>query len=522
MTLKKYILASLMIVTAAYANAQHDHHAPAKKADAKPAVKKQPATPAEPAKQPAPAKKPAAQPPAKAAAAEKAVADTAKARCTLPIEEIDYTKDPQSQHKHEAVPDSAHAHAPAADSAHAQAHHSMPHAFSRSLPMTRNGSGTSWLPDETPMFGYMMHKRGWNMMVHGGIYPRYTSQDIFGAGARGDSDWGSPNWFMLMANRETGKRGLFNFNLMFSLDPLTEGGDGYPLLFQSGETYQGKPLVDRQHPHDLIDELSVAYTHMINEDVDITAYAGYPGEPALGPPAFMHRVSAENNPDAPLSHHWQDPTHITYGVATLGIRYKMIKIEGSSFTGREPDEYRYDFDKPRFDSYSYRLSVNPSPRLALQISDGFIKSPETLEPEDDLRRTTASIIHTKRIDSQSFSSTAAIWGLNSAHGLRSNSFLVESNWQLSKNAVYGRYEYVQKSAHELVIDDHHGDHAPQLYNVNALTFGANRIIIEKWKTQARLGAQATFYKTDEHLVSLYGEYPISAQVYFRINPGRMM
>src|SRR5205823_1974820 len=150
-----------------------------------------------------------------------------------------------------------------------------------------------------------------------------------------------------------------------SLDPLTIGGSGYPLLFQTGESWQGKPLVDYQHPHDLFSELSVTYSHAINKNSNIFAYLGFPGEPALGPTAFMHRPSSFSNPDAPIGHHWQDATHITFGVGTLGFVYNDFKLDASIFTGREPDENRYDFDTPRFDSFSGRLTFNPCRELSM-------------------------------------------------------------------------------------------------------------------------------------------------------------
>ena len=183
---------------------------------------------------------------------------------------------------------------------------------------------------------------------------------------------------------------------MMSLDPLTEGGRGYPLLFQSGETWHDQPLHDRQHPHDLFDELSICYSQKFPHDLSGYVYFGYPGEPALGPPTFMHRLSAMDNPDAPISHHWQDSTHITFGVATLGAVWKNVKLEGSIFTGREPDENRYDFDQPRFDSYSGRISWNPTRDLALQVSHGYLHSPEAVEPDLNQHRSSASIIYNFR------------------------------------------------------------------------------------------------------------------------------
>ncbi|MEP6594995.1 MAG: hypothetical protein ABJA71_03570 [Ginsengibacter sp.] len=189
---------------------------------------------------------------------------------------------------------------------------------------------------------------------------------------------------------------------MLSLDAAIAGKTGYPLLFQTGETASGKPLVDRQHPQDLFSELSVSYSYVFSKKTDVFIYLGYPGEPALGSGAFMHRQSALTNPDAPISHHWNDGTHITFGAATVGIRLDKFKIEASSFTGREPDEDRYDFDKARFDSWSGRLSFNPTNKWALQISHGFVKSPEVLNPDEDIHRTTASAIFSRELSKESW------------------------------------------------------------------------------------------------------------------------
>src|SRR5881409_4322961 len=174
---------------------------------------------------------------------------------------------------------------------------------------------------------------------------------------------------MAMYSHPLGDSAQFGARLMMSLDPLTEGGRGYPLLFQTGESWNDESLHDRQHPHDLFDELSLSLSRKFDYDLSAYVYFGYPGEPALGPPTFMHRRSAMDDPDAPISHHWQDSTHVTFGVATAGLvwsRFGGIKIEGSIFTGREPDENRYDFDQPEFDSYSGRISWNPTRNLALQ------------------------------------------------------------------------------------------------------------------------------------------------------------
>lgn len=397
----------------------------------------------------------------------------------------------------------------------------MSHIYSLNLPMTRNASGTSWLPDASPMFGYMAHSGGWMFMLHGNLFLRYNSQDVFKEGSRGRSMFDAPNWFMAMGQHKIGSSGLFGFSAMLSLDPLTVGGRGYPLLFQTGETYDGEALVDRQHPHNFFSELAVGYSHAFSKKVDANLYLGYPGEPALGPVAFMHRISALYNPDSPLGHHWQDATHITFGVATLGIRYDMFKLEGSLFTGREPGEDRYTFEKPTFDSYSFRLASNPSPEFALQVSHAFIKSPEALHP-DDVRRTTASVIHTKQLRGyNNFISSALVWGMNDAGGHhKENSVLLESALNLYKNAVYGRFEWVQKSREELNLPQPMFDD-PDLMSISALTLGVSRRIFNFSKTSVSFGLQATRFFPGKELQPIYGKNPISAEVYLRITPGLM-
>ena len=348
----------------------------------------------------------------------------------------------------------------------------MSSGLSPSLPMSRDGSGTSWLPDATPMYAYMVHAHKWTFMFHGDIFIRYDKQDLTNSGTRGSEKWDAPDMLMAMVQRKIGEKGLFHFNAMFSTDAIIAGGNGYPLLFQTGESWHGKPLVDRQHPHDLFSELSISYAYMLSHKADLSLYVGYPGEPALGPVTFMHRPSGAFMPDAPISHHWADATHITFGVATLGFRYGKLKIEGSSFTGREPDENRYDFDKPLFDSWSGRLSFNPSANWALQVSHGFIKSPEALHPNEDVNRTTASATYVYPITERKYFAATALWGQNAVAGQgASNSALFEATMKLKKLAVYTRYEWVQKSAEELNLDPVvFGNYAQ--YAINVITFGA--------------------------------------------------
>jgi hypothetical protein len=396
----------------------------------------------------------------------------------------------------------------------------MSNAFSLNLPMSRNGSGTGWSPDATPMYGQMYHSKKWMYMLHYNLFIRYNKQDLTNKGSRGDAMWDAPNWLMFMGQRQVGEKSLFRFSTMFSADAIITGQEGYPLLFQSGESAHGQPLVDRQHPHDLFSELSVAYSYALSKKADVFAYVGYPGEPALGPVAFMHRASSMDNPDAPISHHWLDATHITFGVATIGVRVGDFKMEGSSFTGREPDENRYDFDKARFDSWSGRLSFNPSKNWALQVSQAFIKSPEALHPDENVNRTTASAEYSLPLrNDNSFNATIA-WGMNKQKDKNGeNAALAEASYRYKKLALYGKYEFVQKSTEELNLDENiYGD---VLFNVNAFTIGANHDLMQIHKTKIALGTHFTFYSEPSSLYSLYGKNPSAFEVYLRIYPSQM-
>ncbi len=380
-------------------------------------------------------------------------------------------------------------------------------------PMSREGSGTSWLPDSSPMYGRMFMFGENMLMLHGAIFPRYTNVST----RRGDDRIDAPNWFMGMYSHPLGDTAQFGARLMMSLDPLTEGGRGYPLLFQSGESWHDQPLHDRQHPHDLFDELSVSLSQKFDHDLSAYIYFGYPGEPALGPPTFMHRPSAMDDPDAPLGHHWQDSTHVTFGVATAGLVWRDIKIEGSIFTGREPDEDRYDFDQPRFDSFSGRLSWNPTQNLALQFSHGYIKSPEALEPDLKRHRTTASLIYNLPLGHDSNWSNTFVWGQNHDTGEgKTQSFLVESNYQRGRNTIYLRWERVEKSGHELVLKPPDESH---VFPVSGYTIGYVRDLSHGNGLDIGLGTQFTINDRPDTLDRYYGDdLGYAFQFFLRIRP----
>ncbi len=373
--------------------------------------------------------------------------------------------------------------------------------------MKREASGTSWQPDSTPHEGIHKMLGEWMVMVHGyadGIYDRQ-------GGPRGDAMGLSASMLMVMGQRPLWG-GTLGLRSMGSLDPAM-GARGYPLLFQTGETADGRTgLVDRQHPHDLFMELAATYSYPLSDESSIFGYFGLPGEPALGPSAFMHRFSGVDNPQAPITHHWLDSTHITYGVATFGYVWKDLKLEGSTFRGREPDQYRWDIEKPGLDSYSTRLSWNPAEDWALQTSYGRIVSPEQLTPDVDQFRLTASASYNWRWQNNPAQSTFA-WGRNrNKPGNTLDGFLLETAIHVRKaHTVFGRVERVDKDE---LFDS--GPLAGSVFAVNQFSLGYI-YDFASWKhSQWGVGAVGSVYSAPAVLRPAYGQTPGSFMLFARV------
>jgi hypothetical protein len=375
-------------------------------------------------------------------------------------------------------------------------------------PSPHNASGTGWQPAATPGHSWMKTLHRWDLMAHGMVFADYNQQ----GGPRGEGKAESVNWLMLMEQHQLG-RGSILFRAMFSAESLTSPHPGFPELFQTGETYHGEPLVDHQHPHNVFSELALYYTVPLHENVSWIFYGAPAGEPALGPVAYMHRASASELPMAPLSHHLQDSTHISFGVITTGFVVTRFKVEGSVFNGREPDEKRYSIQFAPLDSWSARLSVAASRNWTAQYSYGRLEHPEALEPGNQ-RRQTASVEYVRPFARGSWA-TSAVWGRIHKevddHNL--NSYLLETtaNFRL-RNYAFSRIELVDKD--ELFPND------PLLpsFRIGAYTFGGARDLIQGHLGQLSLGGDLIFYSKPPTLDSAYGRNPISFQVFLRVRP----
>ena len=376
--------------------------------------------------------------------------------------------------------------------------------------MTREGSGTSWLPDATPHEGIHSTYGDWMFMGHALINGVYDQQ----GGSRGGHKTFVPGMLMGMAQKEMGDTTI-GFRAMLSPDPFM-GANGYPLLLATGETADGRThLVDRQHPHDLFMELATTYSYKLSANSSFFLYAGLPGEPALGPSAFMHRTSGMDIPEAPLTHHWLDSTHITFGVVTAGVVVNNVKLEASAFRGREPDQYRYDIEAPRLDSYSARANWNPTRELSMQVSWGHLYSPEQLAPNVNEIRLTASATYTTPFGSDNLWSSTLAWGRKMLQpGDTLDGFLFESAVIFQKTVtLFVRAERVKENE---LLEGVPAFAMPPVFYVNKISVGGIYDFPVAEHLKFGVGALVSKYGIPDVAKPFYGSDPTSYMVFFRL------
>ena len=376
-------------------------------------------------------------------------------------------------------------------------------------------TGTSANPASWPMPMLMTQCGTWNATFMGTAFV----SDIQQSGPRGGDKLYSTNWFMASAEHSAGAKGAFETELMLSLEPATITDRRYPLLFQTGETAYGLPLTDAQHPHNFIMALGFHYVYRLSEDTILDAYAAPVGDPALGPTAYPHRASAAELPEAPISHHWQDSTHIADDVVTLGISRKKIKLEASGFHGAEPGENRWIIQAGPIDSWSTRLWFFPAENWAAQVSAGRLAHPEALEPGDQVRMT-ASLHYSRPMAGGAWSSSL-IWGRDhsTATFRNLNSYLVESVVPVRpKNWITGRFELVDKDE----LFSNQPDIEQQLdilygstFRIGAYTIGYTRDIDLFRHIQTGVGANFTAYSLPDAIKGYYGDHPVGGNIFVR-------
>jgi hypothetical protein len=353
----------------------------------------------------------------------------------------------------------------------------------------------------------------WMTMLHGYAFLTANRQ----GGPSGDREFESQNHLMTIAMRRWagGKLSLLG---TFSLEPATIPPRGSAELFQRGETYHNILLVDLQHPHDLFVELAAAWERPVGAG-KLRFYVAPVGEPALGPVAYPHRLSASENPTAPLSHHNQDSTHISYDVATVGFAASIFTLEASAFHGAEPDENRWNLEAGPLDSYSGRLTIRPVPELAFQVSAGHLEHPEAIEPGNQTR-SSVSLTYQKSTPG-GFFAASLIAGRNQAPEGPEWGNLFEWTWRFAeRNFFYGRLESVDRDLYELVHKTQRPEGVPrQRTQVQAATLGFVRNVPLLTEAETGIGADATHYRFPSRLDFVYGSNPISVHAFLRIRFG---
>jgi hypothetical protein len=303
------------------------------------------------------------------------------------------------------------------------------------------------------------------------------------------------------------------------------GRCGYPDLLATGEFCRGEALHDRQHPHDLFMELAAEYRRAIAPDLAISLYGGPAAEPALGPVAYPHRVSAMADPLAPISHHWQDATHIAFGVVTAGVFGRRWKVEGSVFNGREPDERRYDLDLGALDSYSGRVWFLPTDRLALQVSVGRLNEVEPAHDgggRQDATRATASLAYNRPFGLTGHWASTVVWGQNRESGERTNALLAETSLALDERNVFAaRAELVEKPGGDLAPDAEGTSLTDRVFTAGKTSLGYTRQFVAG-SLLAGPGVQLSLSLLPEDLGHLYGSRtPAGWAVFASLRPGQM-
>jgi hypothetical protein len=377
--------------------------------------------------------------------------------------------------------------------------------------LMKQASGTGVNPDSSQAPMWMTNVRSWNLMFHSSLFLNELQQ----SGARGADKFFSTNWVMGMAERRIGS-GSFMARAMLSLDPLTVTKRRYPLLFQTGETAFGKGIIDAQHPHDFLMEFSLQYARPLSDRTMFSMYFAPVGDPALGPVAFPHRVSAMELPQATLGHHVQDSTHIANEVITVGLTNGPLRLEASGFHGAEPNENRWNVDYGAMDSWSTRVVFAPQGDWSGQVSVGRLTKPEALE-DGDIVRATASATY-NRLLKNGFWASSFVWGRNHKTDTKrnTNSFLGESLLQFSGgNYLTGRIEAVDKDE----LFDEHAGHSNKIYRILAYTVGYSRNLLSRNEVQIGLGSNFTFYSIPDQLATAYGAHPIGVLIYFRLRTG---
>jgi hypothetical protein len=367
------------------------------------------------------------------------------------------------------------------------------------LPRSRFGSGTTWLPDASPLYAAVPHLGKWGLLIHGNLYTGYN----WYSSERGWQRFMGRNTLMGALFR-TFQRSEVMFRLALSFEPLTIGSRGYPQVLQTGQTTNGNRIHDKMYALDFFRELALTYSWEVTPRWAATVYAALAGEPALGPVTFTQRISASADPLAPLGFQAQEQSHASFGVLTVGAYSRTLKVEASWFNGEVPGNRRYGLYLRKPDSYSLRVNWNPRPQWSGQVSYGFLEQPVAREPNRSQHRVSVSATYTQwHADSSGLSSTASFAERITVNGDISTAFMLEAYWNIDgHHSVFGRAELLQKSGEELVLPEP----SNELFAVGSIASGYV-YYFGPWITLAPgLGVRVSINPMEDDLARFYGTH----------------
>ena len=350
---------------------------------------------------------------------------------------------------------------------------------------------------------------GWHIAWHGTAFVQYARTFE----TRGTYQFGSVNRAMVQAGGPAAG-GVVRFDFMGSAEPLTLTKRGVPQLLQASFHVDGETITDRAHPSPWIMELAGSYERAWGTDGAVSVYAAAIGEPALGPPVYLHRASAAANPVVPLGHHLQDDTHSSYGVVSAGVRWQSLHVEASAFNERQPENANtvFYYDGARLDAYAGRATIAAGAGWSVFGSYGYMPEMTAGHSHGAQHRIGAGAIRTS--PAWSFS---AVYGANDPVGSDRprRALLFEAEHHSSGGGVlFGRAEFVQRTAEELALVGS----INAVQDVGAVQLGYGWNVLARGRVTTRLGAHATLDVVTPQLEPFYGTgTPLSLGVHAQVS-----
>ena len=326
------------------------------------------------------------------------------------------------------------------------------------------------------------------------------------SGPRGRSRLTGPGYWMLTYGNDLTPINHLSIDIMASPEQWTVGEKGTPQLLQTDH-------IDNMHAHDTIMAFEVRDALAIGTDNNqqLTFMFAPRGEAAIGPVPFMHRESAEGNPDAPLGHSLQDGFHDASTV--LGVEYRIARTT-AEFTAFSGQNITQPFPLHRPDSYAVRVNQDIDGHIGVGASYADVLLPDDTGGTEHNQFISAWLTTTHKIHDDTLKSSFIVGSARAGHGAFLNSLLEEAVYQRGRNNFYGRAEVLQITPAQLEVLTPSG--AGNAKWVEALTVGYERSLFEKNALQLLVGGSYTKDFVPAAFQPAYGSDPSGVKIYLRL------